>query len=74
MLACGSQNTWRICLDFIRTPRGTLVAQGIAPVSSRFVVLGILGGTGIYSNAGGTLTLVTRSTTLQQIVGHLEGF
>jgi hypothetical protein len=74
VLACGSQKTWRICLDFIRTPRGTLVAQGIVPVSSRFIVLGVLGGTGIYSNTGGTLTLVTRAESQQQIVGNLEGF
>jgi hypothetical protein len=74
VLACGSQKTWRICLDFIRTPRGTLIAQGIVPVSSRFIVLGVLGGTGIYSNTGGTLTLVTRAESQQQIVGNLEGF
>ncbi len=74
VLVCGSRgDSWRVCLDFIRTPRGTLVAQGIVPVSSRFTVLGVLGGTGIYANVGGELTLVADGRT-QRIVGDLDAF
>jgi hypothetical protein len=75
VLACGERHRWKICLAFIRTPRGTLTAQGLVPLSSRFLVLGVLGGTGIYSNAGGSLTITMQdSERTQSINGELQGF
>lgn len=75
VLACGQRgDTWRVCLAFLRTPRGTLTAQGMVSVYSRFLVLGVLGGTGIYANVGGTLTLVTDTGGTQKIVGDLIAF
>jgi hypothetical protein len=75
VITCGSRKRWKICLVFIRTPRGTLTAQGLVPLASRFLILGVLGGTGIYSNAGGTVTIEMQNDGHEQrITGNLQGF
>jgi hypothetical protein len=45
------------CLLTLRLGRGQVLARGIVPASSSFRQLGVVGGTGIYSNTGGQMSM-----------------
>jgi hypothetical protein len=65
---------WRTCKEYLRLGRGTIIADGLTPASSSFYNLAVVGGTGIYSNTGGTITLQPISHDTQILSGVLEAF
>jgi hypothetical protein len=64
----------RTCIATIKLPRGQLVASG-GLVYRQFYSLAVVGGTGLYDNARGTLTVIrtTRNPTREIMVFRLTG-
>jgi hypothetical protein len=48
---------WIDCVETFRLSRGEIVARGVVPSAALFRVLAVTGGTGLYANVGGDLTI-----------------
>lgn len=64
----------RTCIVTLKLPRGQLVASG-GLVYRQFYSLAVIGGTGLYDNARGTLTVIrtTRNPTREILLFRLTG-
>jgi hypothetical protein len=64
----------RTCIATIKLPRGQLVASG-GVLYRQFYSLAVVGGTGLYDNARGTLTVIrtTHTPTREIMVFRLTG-
>lgn len=48
---------WLDCTHLLRLSHGTIIARSLVPNAAAFRLLGVVGGTGYYSNAGGEMTV-----------------
>jgi hypothetical protein len=64
----------RTCIATLKLPRGQLVASG-GLVYRQFYSLAVVGGTGLYDNARGTVTVIrtTRNPTREILLFRLTG-
>lgn len=64
---------WVTCRIYARLGRGLIIADTLAPTAASFLTFAVTGGTGIYSNIGGTITVQPVGATHYLIIGTLEG-
>jgi hypothetical protein len=61
------------CFETLRLGRGQISAHAVVPATSTFKLLGVTGGTGLYANTGGQMT-VQQLGTGQLILVDLLAF
>ncbi len=48
---------WLDCTYLLRLSRGTIVARSLVPSAAAYRLLAVVGGTGLYANSGGEMTV-----------------
>jgi hypothetical protein len=61
------------CHEYFRFRQGQIVTEGLV-AGTVFYRLAVVGGTGVYDNAGGTLTVQQLTGRTQQVVFDLNAF
>lgn len=62
------------CYETLRLGRGQIVARGIVSQFSKFHVLAIVGGTGLYSNVGGELVVQPVGGPYQLVLADIRAY
>lgn len=65
---------WSSCRVYLQLSRGQIVGGALVPAAATFLNLAVAGGTGYYSNTGGTLSMQPLDSRHMLVLVVLEAF